>query len=192
MRLASLIPAAALVLSAAAATAAEPWVVDKSHAHITFTADHLGFSVVHGQFREFDAEILFDPENIGATELTVTVQAASVDTFWPDRDKHIRSADFLNVEAHPTITFTSTAVEQTGENTAKITGDLTMIGETREVTFEATLNKIGPSPFDPNRTIAGVTVTGEIARAEWGMAYGGDAFAARVPVRVDLEISPAP
>jgi polyisoprenoid-binding protein YceI len=191
MRLASLIPAAALVLSAVAATAAEPWVLDKSHAHITFTADHLGFSAVHGQFRDFDADIRFDPEDIAATELTFTVQAASIDTFWADRDTHLRGADFLNVAAHPTITFTSTAVEKTGDNTATITGDLTMLGETRETTFEATLNKLGPSPFDPTKTIAGFTVTGEIARADWGMSYGGDAFAARIPIRVDLEMSPA-
>jgi polyisoprenoid-binding protein YceI len=183
--------AAALTLAAAPALAADPWTIDKSHAHVTFKADHLGFSMVHGQFREFDAEILFDPENIAATALTFTIQAASVDTFWPERDKHIRSADFLNVEAHPTITFVSTKVEPTGENTAAVTGDLTMIGETRPVTFEATLNQIGPSPFNPAQTIAGFTVTGEIRRADWGMTYGGDAFAAVIPVRVDLEISPA-
>jgi polyisoprenoid-binding protein YceI len=181
---------AALALVAAPALAAEPWKIDKSHAHVTFQADHLGFSMVQGQFREFDAEILFDPENIGATALTFTIQAASVDTAWPERDKHIRSADFLNVEAHPTITFVSTGVEATGENTATVTGDLTMIGETRPVTFAATLNQIGPSPFNPALTIAGFTVTGEIRRADWGMAYGGDAFAAVIPVRVDLEISP--
>jgi polyisoprenoid-binding protein YceI len=191
MRLTNLIPAAALVLSAGAALAAEPWAIDKSHAHITFTADHLGFSMVHGQFREFDAEILFDPENIAATELTVTVNADSVDTFWADRDTHLRGPDFLNVAEHPTITFVSTGVEQTGENTAVVTGDLTMLGETREVTFDATLNKIGPSPFDASKTIAGFTVTGEIARADFGMTYGGDAFAARIPIRVDLEMSPA-
>jgi polyisoprenoid-binding protein YceI len=189
MRLAALFAAAALV--AAPALAAEPWKIDKSHAHVTFTADHLGFSVVHGQFREFDAEVLFDPENIEATQLSFTIQAASVDTFWPDRDKHVRSADFLNVEAHPTITFVSTAVAKTGDNTATVTGDLTMIGETRPVTFEARLNQIGPSPFNPALTIAGFTVTGEIRRADWGMTYGGEAFAAVIPVRVDLEMSPA-
>lgn len=191
MRLAAFLPAAALALAATGALAADPWVIDKSHAHISFSADHLGFSVVQGQFREFDAEIAFDPEDIAATTISFTVQTASVDTFWAERDTHIRSADFLNAEAHPTITFVSTAVEKTSDTTATVTGDLTMIGETRPVTFEATLNKIGPSPFNPAQTIAGFTVTGEIARADWGMTYGGDAFAARIPVRVDLELSPA-
>lgn len=189
MRLAPL--AASLALLAAPTLAAEPWTLDKSHAHVAFSADHLGFSMVQGQFREFDAEIMFDPENIEASSVSFTINAASVDTFWPERDQHIRSADFLNVEAHPTITFVSTAIEQTGENTATITGDLTIVGETREVTFEAVLNRIAPSPFQPDKTIAGFTVTGEIVRADFGVTYGGDAFAARVPVRIDLEISPA-
>jgi polyisoprenoid-binding protein YceI len=170
--------------------AADPWVIDKSHAHITFTADHLGFSVVHGQFRTFDAEILFDPEDIEATELTVTIDAASVDTFWAERDTHIRSADFLNVEEHPDITFVATDVIRTGESTADIVGDLTLIGETREVVFEAELNKLGPNPFT-GTPIAGFTVTGEIVRADWGMDFGGNAFAAVIPIRIDLEINPA-
>lgn len=187
MRVTTTLLAAALF--AGPALAADPWVIDKSHAHITFTADHLGFSMVHGQFRTFDAEILFDPENIAATELTVTIDAASVDTFWEARDQHVRGPDFLNVEAFPEITFVSTEVIQTGENTADIVGTLTMIGETREVIFQGTLNKLGPNPFS-GTPIAGFTVTGEIVRADFGMTFGGSAFAAVVPIRIDLEINP--
>lgn len=181
---------AALSLAAAPALAAEPWTLDKSHAHITFTADHLGFSMVHGQFRSFDADILFDPDDIEATELSVVIDAASIDTFWEARDRHIRSADFLNVSTYPEITFVSREVRQTGDNTADIIGDLTMIGQTREVVFEATLNKIGPSPFDASQTIAGFTVTGEIERGDFGMDFGLPAFAAVIPIRIDVEISP--
>jgi polyisoprenoid-binding protein YceI len=152
-------------------------------------ADHLGFSVVHGQFREFDAEISFNPDQIETTSLRFTIQADSVDTFWPRRDEHIRSVDFLNVAAHPEITFVSTSVVKTSDTTADVNGDLTMIGVTRPVTFKATLNKIGPNPFT-QAPLAGFTVTGEIRRADWGMTYGGDAFAAVVPVRVDLELTP--
>lgn len=166
-----------------------PWEIDKSHAHITFTADHLGFSMVHGQFRSFDAEVMFDPAAIEATQLSVTIDAASIDTFWEARDRHVRSADFLNVEAHPTITFVSTSVRQTSETTAEITGDLTMIGVTRPVTFEATLNRLAPNPFTGEPT-AGLTAVGEIVRADFGMTFGGNAFAAVVPVRIDLEMTP--
>lgn len=192
MRLDALLLASAVAAAPfAGALAADPWNLDKSHAHVTFRADHLGFSMVQGWFREFDADIRFDPENIEATEIRFTIKTASVDTAWPDRDRHIRSADFLNADAHPEITFVSTAVRQTGDNTAEVTGDLTMVGQTRPVTFEATLVKIGPSPFNPAKTIAGFVAEGEIVRADWGITFGGDAFAARVPVRIDLEMSPA-
>ncbi len=192
MRHSALVLAAAVAAAPlASAFAAEPWRIDRSHAHVTFQADHLGFSMVQGQFREFDADILFDPDDIEATEITFTIQAASVDTLWPERDTHIRSSDFLNADDHPEITFVSTGVVQTGENTADVTGDLTIAGQTRPVTFNATLVKIGPSPFNPNLIIAGFVAEGEIVRADWGITFGGDAFAARVPVRVDLEMSPA-
>jgi len=174
------------------ARAAGKWVIDRGHASITFKADHLGFSVAHGRFHTFDADILFDPEDLSATALTVTIDAASVDTAWPDRDHHIRSRDFLNVAQYPAITFVSTGVRKTGDTTADITGDLTMIGQTREVTFNATLNRLAPSPFNPSQMIAGFRVEGVIERAQWGMTFGGAAFAEIVPVRIDMEISPAP
>jgi polyisoprenoid-binding protein YceI len=183
-----LLPVAAL--AAAPAFAAESWNIDRSHSAITFQADHLGYSVVHGRFREFDADVMFDPGNIEATEVTVTVQADSIDTDWPRRDEHLISEDFLNVEEHPTITFESTGVEQTGENTARLFGELTMLGETREVVWDVALNKIGPNPINQVET-AGFTITGEIERALWGMDFGGAAFAVSVPVKIDVEINPA-
>lgn len=187
MRLASTVFAALAAVAAPTYTAAATWEIDPSHAHVTFTADHLGFSVVHGQFRAFDADIRFNPDNLAATELTVTIDAASIDTGWPARDEHLRSADFLNVAKHPTITFRSTAVRRTGDATADITGDLTLIGVTRPVTFKAVLNRLAPNPFTGEPT-AGFSVTGQIRRADHGMTFGGDAFGAVIPVRVDLEI----
>lgn len=188
-----LVPAAILAAGVLArpALAAEKWVIDPGHASITFSADHLGYSVAHGRFHTFDADILFDPDDLAATELTVTIDAASVDTAWPDRDRHIRSRDFLNVAEHPSITFVSKTVRKTSDTSADIVGDLTMIGQTREVTFKATLNRLAPSPFNPAKMIAGFRVEGIIERALWGMTFGGAAFAEIVPVRIDIEISPA-
>jgi polyisoprenoid-binding protein YceI len=183
--------AAMLALGAAAPAAAAPWVIDRSHAAVTFEVDHLGFSAVHGIFREFDARIDFDPEAVEDTRLRFVIDAASVDTFWAARDEHIRGEDFFDVANHPEIVFESTSVTPTGAETADVTGELTMIGETREVTFEAALNRIGPSPFDPERTIAGFTVTGEIDRTDWGMDYAAPAVGTAIPIRVDLEMSPA-
>lgn len=190
MRLSQIILAAALGLMAPVALAA-PYVVDKSHAHVTFEVGHLGFSTVHGQFREFDAEINFDPGNVEATQVSFTINTASVDTFWEARDKHLRSKDFFQSDEFPVMTFSTSSVVPTGTETADVTGNLTIRDVTREITLQATLNKIGPSPFNPNQTIAGFTVTGEIDRTEFGMSYAAPAVRAIVPIRIELEMSPA-
>ncbi|MEO0912636.1 MAG: YceI family protein [Pseudomonadota bacterium] len=182
--------ATALAMAPLAGLAA-PWTVDKSHTQITFTVDHLGFSDTNGIFREFDAEVSFDPENIEATEVTFTIDASSIDTFWEARDNHVKNADFLNTSEHPNITFTSTAVEQTGDDTATVTGDLTILGVTQPVTFDAQLNKLGPNPFNPDLQVAGFTLTGEIDRTEFGMGFGAPAIGTVIPVTVNLEMSPA-
>jgi polyisoprenoid-binding protein YceI len=190
MRLSHLATAALIALSPVSALAA-PYVLDKSHAHVTFEVGHLGFSNVHGQFRKFDAEIDFDPANVEATRVSFTIDAGSVDTFWEERDKHLRSPDFFDTQNHPTITFVSTSVVPTGAETADVTGDLTLKGVTLPVTFKATLNKMGPSPFNPNQTIAGFTVTGEIDRTAFGVSYAAPAVSAIIPIQVELEMSPA-
>lgn len=190
MRALPLMTTAALLMSAAPALA-EPYAIDKSHAVVAFSVDHLGFSQTHGVFREFDAQIDFNPDAVEETELHFVIQAASVDTFWPARDEHIRGEDFFHVEEHPEIVFVATAVEPTGDDTATITGDLTLRGVTREVVLDATLNKLGPSPFDPEKTVAGFTVTGEIDRTEFGVDYAAPAVGAIVPITISLEMSPS-
>ena len=182
----------ALVIAALPAMApAAPYVMDKSHAHVTFSVNHLGFSTVHGQFRKFDAEIDFDPNNVETTRVSFTIDATSVDTFWKARDKHIRSKDFLDVKNHPQITFATTSVVPTGAESAEITGDLTIRGTTRSITLNARLNKLGPSPFNPNQTIAGFTVTGQIDRTQFGVNYAAPAVSAIIPIQIELEMSPA-
>lgn len=191
MRLFRQAVATVLIAAMPAVGWAAPYVLDKSHAHVTFEVGHLGFSTVHGQFRKFDANIVFDPENVEATQVNFVIDAASVDTFWEARDKHIRSADFLDVANHPQITFVTTEVRPTGTDTADVVGDLTMRGVTLPATFQAKLNKIGPCPF-PNcdKTIAGFTVTGEIDRTKYGVNYAAPAVSAIIPVKIELEMSP--
>lgn len=183
--------ALALGLTGPAAADAVPHVVDKSHAFVTFTVDHLGFSDVHGLFESFDAEIALDTEAVENSSVRFTIDAASVNTFWPARDEHIRGADFLETDAYPEIVFESTSITPTGGETAEITGDLTIKDVTREVTFEAELNKLGPSPFDADKTIAGFTVTGTIDRTEFGVDYAAPAVGVMIPVTIQLEMSPA-
>ncbi|MEM6933100.1 MAG: YceI family protein [Pseudomonadota bacterium] len=167
-----------------------PYVLDKSHAHVTFTVDHLGFSTVHGQFREFDAEIQFDPDKVETSSVRFVINSASVDTFWEERDKHLRSKDFFNSDKFPEIVFESTAIVPNGADTAQVTGNLTMVGQTHEVMLDAKLNRLGPSPFDPSKTIAGFEITGVIDRSKFGINFAAPAVGVMIPVRIDLEISP--
>ncbi len=192
MRLAAFAPAAlpALLAFAAVPAAAEPYALDKSHSSVSFSVDHLGFSVVHGVFRQFDADVDFDPDALEATTVSFTIAADSVETFWEARDKHIRSADFLDAETHPQITFVSKSVTLTSDQTAEVTGDVTIKGVTREETFEVKLNKFGPSPFNPEVTVAGFTVTGQLDRTAYGVDYAAPAVGGVIPIRLDFEMSP--
>lgn len=188
MRLTTFAFASLLALTAPAG--AEPYVVDKSHAFVTFTADHLGFSVVHGQFRDFDAEIDFDPGNVEATAVRFVIRTASVETFNAARDDQLRSPAFFDSTRYPEMVFSSSAVRPTGGDTAEITGELTIRDVTRTVTLAARLNRIGPSPFFPDITVAGFAVSGEIDRTAFGITFGAPAIGSRIPVRIDLEMSP--
>lgn len=120
--------------------------------------------------------------------MSVTIDASSLDTFWEARDTHVKGADFLDIEAHPEITFVSTGITKTGDDTADVAGDLTIKGVSQPVVFAATLNKIGPNPFDDSKQVAGFRLTGEIDRTEFGIDYGAPAIGAVIPITIDMEI----
>lgn len=189
MRLSTLLLATALAGTPLVATAA-PWTVDPSHTTIGFSVNHLGFSTTYGVFSDYSATIDFDPENIEATSVEFTIKADSINTFWAARDEHVRGPDFLNVSEHPEITFVSTNVTKTGDETADLTGDLTIAGVTKSVTLNAKLNKIGPNPFNPEATVAGFDLTGEIDRTEFGIGFGAPAVGAVMPIEISLEMAP--
>jgi len=180
--------AAATLAFTAPAVLAEPYTLDKSHTAITFTIDHLGFSLTHGRFSEFDAEIDFDAEDPSKSTVVFTIDAPSIDTGWAKRDEHVRGPDFLNVENHPEILFTSTSIEVTGDDTATMVGELTMNGKTHEESFDVTLRKMAPSPFGKKLMTAGFAAEGTIDRTKYDISYGAGAIGNEIPVRVDLEI----
>jgi polyisoprenoid-binding protein YceI len=173
-------PFRSILLGSAVAVAPLPalaeWTIDPAHTSVSFEVSHLGFSTVTGFFRELEGEVSFDPENLDATEVSVKIDAASVDTLWAARDEHVRSGDFLDVENHPEITFVSTGVEVTGE-------------ETNPVSFDAVLNQIGENPFDPEQRIAGFTLAGEIDRTEFGVDFGAPVISAVLPVTINVELT---
>ncbi|NKQ09506.1 YceI family protein [Pseudomonas sp. SST3] len=129
--------------------AAADYVIDKKgqHAFVNFKISHLGYSWLWGTFKDFDGSFSFDAAQPEASEVNVTLQTGSVDSNHAERDKHLRSDDFLNVSEHPTATFKSTSVKSTGEGTADITGDLTLNGVTKPVVIAAKFIGEGKDPW---------------------------------------------
>ena len=181
--------ALAAALATAPVAAVADWTLDKSHTAIVFEVSHLGFSNTTGFFTEFDADIDFDPDNLEATEVTFTIATDSVNTLWAARDAHVKAADFLDVANFPEITFVTTNVEATSDTTANVTGNLTIKGVTNEETFMATVNNIGPNPFNPSVQIAGFTLTGEVDRTDYGITFAAPAVGAVLPVKINAEIT---
>ena len=139
------------------------------HAFVNFKISHLGYSWIYGRFNDFDGTFSWDAAKPEASSVNVTLNTASVDTNHAERDKHIRSADFLNVEEHGTATFASTAIEMTGEDTAKVTGDLTLNGVTKPVVLDARFIGEGDDPWGGYR--AGFDATTTLKLADFGITY---------------------
>jgi polyisoprenoid-binding protein YceI len=128
---------------------AADYAIDKKgqHAFVNFKISHLGYSWLYGTFKDFDGKFSFDAANPEASKVSVTLNTASVDTNHAERDKHIRSDDFLSVGKHPTATFESTSVKSTGEGSADISGNLTLNGVTKPVVIAAKFIGEGSDPW---------------------------------------------
>lgn len=128
---------------------AADYVIDKEgqHAFVNFKASHLGYSWLWGTFKDFEGSFSFDAAQPEASKVKVALKTASLDTNHAERDKHLRSEDFLNVSKHPTATFESTSVKGTGEGTADIEGNLTLNGVTKPVTIAAKFIGEGDDPW---------------------------------------------
>lgn len=137
----------AFLVSTQTAVAVETYYTDQGHTEVRFGWSHAGVSMQSGEFTEASGKLVLDPENVENSSLEVTINPASVSTGFVPLDDHLKSADFLGVETFPEITFVSTSVERTGEDTANVTGDLTLHGVTMPVTFETELTHRGPHPI---------------------------------------------
>lgn len=179
---------AAVAISAASANA-EPREldVDLSHTAVFFEIGHGGFSKVIGEFREInDVQVVFDPEDVSNSKVSASIVAASLDSNHYYRDNFTRSDKFLGAREFKDITFESTEIKKTGENTGTMTGDLTLRDVTKPVTFDVTLNKTGEH-LSGEYMIDGFTATTTIMRSDFGI----DAFipwvADEVDIRIELE-----
>lgn len=164
-------PAPAPAPLAAEAVEAATYQVDPAHTNVGFRIRHMGVAFVEGEFDTFEGSIAYDPENVAATRADVTVRTASVDTDVQQRDDHLRSADFFEVETYPTMTFVSTGVQPTAQNAFRLVGDLTIKGTTREVAFDVAA--AGPIPIENGQRV-GFHATTTIDRRDFGITWGSE------------------
>lgn len=163
------------------------WTIDPAHSRLGFVARHAMVTKVRGSFNDVEGTAVVDGSNLANSTVTVTIQAASIDTRNEQRDEHIRSNDFLALEEYPTITFVSTSVEETGDGELAITGDLTIKGTTKPVTIPFSFDGAAVDPFGNQR--AGFEGLVEINRKDWGVNWNAalEAGGVLVSEKVTLE-----
>jgi polyisoprenoid-binding protein YceI len=187
-RFATLAAVAALV-SAPALAAPLTYTIDQSHAQIIFSYNHVGYSTGYGMFSGFGGEVVYDAENPAASTVSVTFPVRSMLTGWEARFEHFMSPDFFDAAEDEAVSFTSTAIEVTGDTTGKITGDLTLNGVTKPVVLDATLNKSEPYPLPPfeGKPAVGFTATTTVLRSEFGLGNYVPFISDEVQIQISFE-----
>ncbi|MGH9226968.1 MAG: YceI family protein [Acidimicrobiales bacterium] len=161
--------------------------LDGAHSRIGFSARHAMVTKVRGTFNDVDGRAYFDAANPSASWVKLTIQAASIDTRNADRDNHLRSNDFFDMETYPEITFASTAVEQVDDETFRVTGDLTIKGVTKPITVEFAHTGVATDPFGNLRV--GFEGSTAVNRKDWGVSWNAplEAGGLLVSEKVTLE-----
>lgn len=171
------------------ALAADRYLVDPTHADIGFRAGHVGIAETYGRFNDISGAVVIDQDQPENSSVELVIESASVDTNLEARDKHLRSPDFLDAEAHPQITFKSTEVRKTGDDTVEVVGDFTLRGITKTITVPMTVKMIEAHPFMPgNPAAAGVTGAIVIKRSDYGSTYGIPAVSDEIEIDFSLEL----
>ena len=179
----------ALAAPVAALAEASTWNLDSAHAHSGFTVRHLVISNVRGEFQKTSGVVTLDDKDVAKSTVEATIDATTIDTRVPDRDKPLKSADFFDVEKFPTITFKSTKVEKAGKDKLKVTGNLTIKGVTKPVVLAVD----GPTAEvkDPwGNTRRGFSASTKINRKDFGLTWSKTIEAGPVvgdEVTIDLE-----
>jgi polyisoprenoid-binding protein YceI len=166
------------------------WNVDPSHSIVGFTARHLMITKVRGRFTSFTGTVTI-AENPLDSKVEANVDLGSVTTGDEQRDTHLRSADFFDIDQHPTMTFTSTGIKEAGDDYV-MTGDLTVAGKTRSVDFDLTFDGVQKDPWGGTR--AGFTAETEVSRKDWELTWnvaletGGVLVGDKVKIELDVEL----
>lgn len=180
----------------AASTAPVPpgdYTLDKAHSTLLFRVDHLGFSHFTARFKRFDAQLHFDPKQLTASQLNVTVDATSIETDYPDPktldfNAQLQGEQWLNTAKYPQMTYRSTKIESTGPKSVRVTGDLTLRGVTKPVVLNVTYNGgYAGHPMDPHARV-GFSAHGTLKRSDFGIAFGIPAPGTTMGVSDEVEI----
>ena len=170
--------------------AAQTYAIDKMHSEVAFQVRHL-LTKVRGRFTEFAGTVSFDPEHPEQSSASLTIDASSIDTDTPDRDTHLRSDDFFAVGTHPTLTFASSRVVKTGDDTYDVVGTLTIRGIGKEITMPVTYLGTAKDPWGNVR--AGFETSLMLNRKDFGLTWnaaletGGFLVGDDVPINLSIQ-----
>jgi len=181
---------AGIVLGVATLSApaqAATYKVDPAHAFAVFKVSHFGWSNNWGRFNDVSGSVDFDKSDVTKSKVSITIKTASVDTNHKKRDAHLRSPDFFNAKEFPEMKFVSTKIMKTGDKTANVTGNLTLLGVTKPVTLSVTWNREGPHFRNKDKTHTGFSATGTIKRSDFGMKKFVPAIGDNITIFLDVE-----
>jgi len=192
MNLKSIVLTTTLIAAATSPMAqAEPatYEIDRDHFSIAFFVEHIGYQDQAGMFLEASGEFVYDEAANSLESGEVIIEADSVFTNHDRRDRHLRGDDFLDSKEHDTIRFTAGDWQPGSDGEGRLTGQLTLLGETRPVALDVTLNKSAPYPFGHKQPTLGFSARTTIRRSDWGMTYGveEDLVGDEVELRFEFE-----
>ena len=180
-------------MTTAAATTAN-WKLDPTHSSVEFSAKHMMFTTVKGRFADIDGTVTVNGDSPADASVDVTMKAASIDTRTDARDQHLRSADFLDVDRYPEVTFKSTKIDGSHDRFS-LTGDLTIRDVTRPVTLDVTYEGAGNDPWGGRRM--GFSASGKFDRRDFGLTWnqaleaGGVLVSNEIKIQIDVQLVPS-
>ncbi|WP_168123113.1 YceI family protein [Paenibacillus sp. HB172176] len=163
------------------------WAVDASHSAVDFSVRHMMIAKVKGSFHGFEANVAADVNDLTTADISFKIDLSTVDTRNGDRDAHLKSADFFDIEKYPTLDFKATSIIPEGGGDYKVTGDVTLHGVTRSETFDVTFEGEGKDPWGNAK--AGFSATGTIKRSDYGLTYNAALETGGVLIGDDVKIS---
>ena len=161
------------------------WTIDAMHSEVGFKVKHLVISTVSGKFKSFEGTVVAEKDDFSDAKITFSADVNSIDTGVEQRDAHLKGADFFEAETYPKLTFVSTSIEKDGDD-YKLTGDLTLKGVTKSVTFNVEHGGVGLSMY--GQTVGGFEVTGKINRKDFGLTWNAVTEAGGIAVSEDVKL----